>query len=131
MLVSTFRAPARGTFILGSLVWLPVGIAAIAALRGTGLPVEPQTWLTLVVIAPCGLPLALPFRRLWRGGYPGPAWIAFAVLAPATIAASLFAGLFGPLVIAGYSAVISLPAWIAARLLVQRRPFRERLIDIL
>ncbi len=126
MLVSTFRAPARGTFILGSLVWLPVGIAAIAALRGTGLPVEPQTWLTLVVIAPCGLPLALPSRRLWRGGYPGPAWIAFAVLAPATIAASLFSGLPGPLAIAGYSAVISLPAWIAARLLVQRRTVRRR-----
>ena len=131
MLVSTSRGPARGAFIFGSLVWLPVGLAVIAVLRSTGLPVEPQTWLTLVMIAPCGLPLALPCRRLLRGGYPGPAWIAFAVLAPATIAASLFAGLFGALAIAGYAAVISLPVWITARLLVQRRPFRRRLIDIL
>ena len=54
----------------GSLVWLPAGIVATAAFRGTGLPVEPQAWLTLVITAPCGLPLALACRRLRLRGYP-------------------------------------------------------------
>ena len=115
MLGSESRAPARPNFILGLLVWLPAGIVALGAFRGTELPVEPLAWLTLVAIAPCGLPLALACRRLRLRGYPRAAWAAFAVLAPATIASSLFAGLFGPLAIAIYAAVISMPVWIAAK----------------
>ena len=66
MLGSESRAPTWPNFILGSLVWLPAGIVATAAYRGMGLPVKPQAWLTLVVIAPCGhalgagLPAAAP-----------------------------------------------------------------------
>ena len=126
MLGSESRAPARPNFILYSLVWLPAGIVVTAAFRGTGLPAEPQAWLTLVIIAPCGLPLALACRRLRLRGYPAVAWVAFAALAPATIVSSLFAGLLGPVAIALYAAVISMPVWIAAKWLVQRRLVRWR-----
>ena len=115
MLGSESGAPTRPNFILGSLVWLPAGIAVTAVFRGMGLPVEPQAWLTLVIIAPCGLPLALACRRLRLRGYPRAAWVAFAVLASVTIVAALFAGLLGPLAIAIYAAVISMPVWIAAK----------------
>ena len=50
--VSTSCARVRSAFTLGSLVWLPAGLAATAILRGSGLPVEPQAWLSLIVIAP-------------------------------------------------------------------------------
>lgn len=63
----------RPGFTLGSLVWLPGGIAATAVFRGFGFPAEPQAWLSLIMIAPCGLPLTLACRRLWRQGYPGTA----------------------------------------------------------
>ncbi len=73
---------------------------------------------SLVVVAPAGLPLALASRRLWRLGHPGAAWwAAFAVLGPATVAASLLAGLLGPLAIAIYAALFSGPVWIAVAIL--------------
>ena len=97
----------------------------MASFRGTGLPVEPQAWLALVFVAPYGLPLALACRRLRLRGYPRAAWAAaFAVLGPVTIAAVLFAGLIGPVAIAIYAAVISMPVWIAAKRLVRRRLVR-------
>ena len=120
--VSTSRARVRSAFTLGSLVWLPAGIAATSVLRGFGLPVEPQAWLSLIVIAPCGLPLALACRRLRRLGYPAAAWAAMAVLGSATVGASLFAGLLGPVAIAVYAVVLSLPVWLVCRLLGRRRP---------
>ena len=40
-----------------------------------------------------------------------------AVLAPVTIAASLLAGLLGPVAVLAYAAVISLPVWIAGSFL--------------
>ena len=119
--VSTSHARVRSAFTLGSLVWLPAGIAATSVLRGFGLPVEPQAWLSLIVIAPCGLPLALACRRLRRLGYPAAAWAAMAVLGSATVGASLFAGLLGPVAIAVYAVVLSLPVWLVCRLLGRRR----------
>ena len=112
------RRPAFG---LLALSWLPVGIAATALVRGMPCPVEPSAWLSLVVTAPCGLPLALACRRLWRAEYPGTAWAAFAILAPVTAVASLFAGLLGPVAIAIYALVISAPVWILSAFLRRRR----------
>ena len=82
---------------------------------------------SLVLVAPCGLPLALGCRRLWRLGYRRGAWWAGialgAVIVAAslvTVAASLVAGLLGPVAIALYSAGLSLPVWIAWRWLARR-----------
>lgn len=118
-------AHSRTAFILGSLLWLPAGIAVTGLFRNSGLPEEPGLWpmmalmmaQSLIVIAPCGLPLTLACRRLWRRGYPRTAWAAMAVLAPITVGVSLFAGLLGPIAIALYAAVLSLPVWITAGIL--------------
>ena len=81
---------------------------------------EPATWamlplsaVALLPVAPCGLPLALGCRRLWRLGYPRTAWTAGVVLGVVTVAASLVAGLLGPLAIAIYAVILSLPVWVA------------------
>ena len=103
---------SRARFWLAALLWVPMGIAATAVIRGFGLPLEPQAWLSLLVIAPCGLPLAFAWSALRRLGYPGAARAVCGVLAVATIVLSLFAGLLGPVAIAAYAIVASLPAWI-------------------
>lgn len=113
----------RRRFWLLALLWLPVGVAATATFRfapgaGGG---EPVVWLpallmsvpALVVVAPCGLPLALGCRRLWRQGYPRAAWATGIGLGTLTVAASLLAGLLGPIAILVYAAVLSLPVWAA------------------
>ena len=112
----------RGFWVL-ALLWLPVGVVAQALVRflpETGLPGSPHLWpavLTaagsLVLVAPCGLPLALGCRRMWRLGYrrgAGWVWIALGVV---TVAASVVAGLLGPIAIALYAIVLSLPVWAA------------------
>ena len=112
----------RGFWLL-ALLWLPAGVMATAVVRfgpGTG-SVPPGMWMmamlmsagSLVFVAPCGLPLALGCRRVWRLGYHRGAWWAGIGLGAVTVAASLLAGLLGPLAIAVYAAVISLPVWIA------------------
>ena len=66
-----------------ALLWLPAGVVGQAIVRfgtDTGPPAEPGMWLatvpmmavSLVPVAPCGLPLALGCRRLWWLGYPQP-----------------------------------------------------------
>ena len=102
-----------------ALLWLPAGVAAQAAVRfapGTG--DAPGAWLpalmgagSLLLVAPCGLPLALGCRRLWRLGYKRAAWAAGIGLGAVTVGASLVAGLLGPIAIAVYAVVLSLPAW--------------------
>ena len=76
---------------------------------------------SLIVVAPAGLPLALACRQLRRLGYVRATWAAIAVLAPATVAASLLAGLLGPVAIAIYAVLLSLPVWIAVAVLRRRR----------
>ena len=95
-------------------LWLPAGIVVAAAVFRGNMPllVDPQAWLALLVVAPCGLPLAGACRRLLRIGYRVTAWAVFAVLAPFTAVASLFAGLLGPVAILAYALVLSAPAWI-------------------
>ena len=114
-----------------ALLWLPAGLAATAAVRFApehGLPAAgsmvPAMLLmtagSLVLVAPCGLPLALGCRRLWRLGYRRGAWWAGIALGAVTVAASLVAGLRGSVAIALYSAGLSLPVWIAWRWLARR-----------
>ena len=63
-----------------ALLWLPAGIAAQAAVRfgpdalaagapGPWLATMAVEGLSLAALVPCGLPLALGCRRLWRLGY--------------------------------------------------------------
>ena len=104
----------RGFWAL-ALLWLPVGVVASAVVR---LGTEPAMWMSmlmamgsLVPVAPCGLPLALGCRRLWRLGYRRTAWTAGVGLGAVTVAASLVAGLLGPIAIALYAVTLSLPVW--------------------
>ena len=109
---------------------LPAGVVATAAVRFLpehGLPDAAGMWPamllmsagSLVPVAPCGMPLALACRRVWRLGYRRGAWAAGIGLGAVTVAASLVAGLLGPIAIAVYAAVLSLPVWIAWRCLVR------------
>ena len=107
-----------------ALLWLPAGIVAQAAVRfgpealaeGT---LEPwlgamaMEGLSLAPFAPCGLPLALGCRRLWRLGYRRAAWIAGVGLGAITIPVAVFAGLLGPLAIAAGAVLLGLPVWFA------------------
>lgn len=114
----------RGFWLL-ALLWLPAGIVATTMVRMVGGP-EPlsdhRMWAPIVLIAapslifvaPCGLPLALASRWLWRLGYRRAAWSAGIGLGAVTVLASLIAGLLGPLGIAAYAAILSVPVWLAA-----------------
>ena len=99
-------------FAAASLLWLPAGIVALTLVRGFGLPPETDSWLLLAVTAPCGLPLALAWLALRSAGWRRIAWTVFAVLGPLSVLGALAGGLLGPVGIAGYTAVLSLPAWI-------------------
>ena len=122
---------ARNGFGLLALLWLPAGVVLQAAVRfapEAGGATDPGLWLasapmavaSLVMLAPCGLPLALGCRRLWRLRYRRAAWLAGIGLGAVTVAASLAAGLLGPVVIAVYAMVLSLPVWSAWWWLVRR-----------
>ena len=80
----------------------------------------PTMAVSLLPVAVCGLPLALGCRRLWWRGYRRGAWLAGTVLGAATVVASLVAGLLGPVAIAVYAVVLSVPVWIAWYWLVRR-----------
>ena len=121
----------RWRFWALALLWLPAGLVVQAIVRfgaDSGPAAEPGMWLatvpmmvgSLVPVAPCGLPLALGCRRLWWLGYQRGAWVAGMVLGAATVAASLVAGLLGPVAIAVYAVVLSVPVWIAWYWLARR-----------
>ena len=80
----------------------------------------PMMAVSLLPVAACGLPLALGCRRLWRLGYRRGAWMAGIGLGAATVAASVVAGLLGPIAIALYAVVLSVPVWIAWYWLLRR-----------
>ena len=113
----------KSLFWIWALAWLPAGVVIVSVARsGPGfqtleqMPMvfmaAPMALLSLIPVAPCGLPLALAWRQIQRLGHPRAAWAAAVVLAPLTAFASLFAGLLGPVAIAVYAAVLSVPAWI-------------------
>ena len=120
------RRPSRGKFWLLALLWLPLGIAATAVVRGFGLPLESQAWLSLVVVASCGLPLAFAWSAIHGLGYPRTAGSICGILALATAVLSLMAGLLGPIGIAAYAIVLSLPAWVLYAIL--RLRVRQELV---
>ena len=114
----------RWRFWALALLWLPTGVVATAVVRfgaDGGMAAEPAMWLatvpmmvgSLVPVAPCGLPLALGCRRLWRLGYRRGAWTAGIGLGAVMVPASLVAGLLGPVAVALYAVVLSVPVWIA------------------
>ena len=119
-------ARPRWHFWPPALLWLPAGMMVQAAVRfgGTAEPMTPPTLVTaagsLIVVAPCGLPLALACRRLWRLGYRRTAWGWGVGLGAVTLYATLVAGLLGPIAIVLFALVLSLPAWIAACWLARR-----------
>lgn len=115
------RKMRRGFWPL-ALLWLPAAVVVQAAVRflpeSSGAP-EAGMWMmaaimsasSLIVLAPCGLPLALGCRRLWRLGYRRVAWWLGISLGALTAAASVFAGLLGPVAIAVCALLLSIPVW--------------------
>ena len=121
----------RWRFWALALLWLPAGVVVQAIVRfgaDPGPPAEPGAWLatmpmmavSLLPVAPCGLPLALGCRRLWRLGHRRAAWMAGIGLGAVTVEASVVAGLLGPIVIAIYAVVLSVPVWVAWYWLLRR-----------
>ena len=111
----------RGFWAL-ALLWLPAGVVAQALVRflpetgpqadaGLSATMLPMLAASLVVVAPCGLPLALGCRRVWRLGYRRGARWAWIGLGAVTVAAAVLAGLLGPVAIAVYAIALSLPVW--------------------
>ena len=126
-------AHSRHAFLIGSLIWLPLGLMLTSVVRFPEQLASPMGWLallpalgSLIIVAPCGLPLTLACRRLWRLGYRDAAWAAMAVLGLITVAATLLAGLLGPVAIAAYAIILSLPVWIAAAIVGRRRNNKAR-----
>ena len=114
-----------------ALLWLPAGVVAQALVRfmpetgtqadaGLSAAMLPMLAGSLVLVVPCGLPLALGCRRVWRLGYRRGARWAWIGLGAVTVAASVVAGLLGPVAIAVYAVVLSVPVWIAWCWLVRR-----------
>ncbi len=135
-LVHRYRMDGRGWigrhgFRALALLWLPAGIAAQAAVRFGPDAVAagaPGPWLAamameevlLAPLVPCGLPLALGCRRLWRLGYRRGAWTAGIALGTATVMAALPAGLLGRVAIAVWAVALGAPVWLAWWLLAWR-----------
>ena len=114
----------RNGFWALALCWLPAGVFVQAAVRfvpqAGGAPETGMLMMaavmsvpSLVVLAPCGLPLALGCRRLWRLGRRRAAWWLGVSLGALTVAASVFAGLLGPVAIAVTALLASAPVWAA------------------
>ena len=114
-----------------ALLWLPVGVVTTTAfhfmlemtpseMTGMWLPMVMAAAPSLIVVAPCGLPLALACRRLWWLGFRRAAWGVGVALGTVTVAALLLPGLLGPLAIVVTAVVFSLPVWIAALWLARR-----------
>ena len=111
---------ARHGFWPLALLWLPAGVVAQAVLRfgpsaGAFADVGEAmaAFGSLAVAVPCGLPLALGCRRLWRLGYRRGAGLVGMILGVATVWAAVVAGLLGPAAIAIGAMLLSLPVWIA------------------
>ncbi len=121
------RLARRGFWPL-ALLWLPAGVVAQAVLRfgaSAGALADSGAAVSalgsLILLVPCGLPLALGCRSLWRLGYRRTAWTAGIGLGALTTVAAVFAGLLGPVAIAAYTTLFSLPVWVARWRLARRR----------
>ena len=107
-----------------ALLWLPAGIVVQAAVRfgpdavaagtlGPWLAAMAMEGLSLAPLVPCGLPLALGCRRIWRLGYRRAAWTGGVGLGAITIPVTVFAGLLGPPAIAVCAIALGVPVWFA------------------
>ena len=114
----------RWGFWILALLWLPAGLAATGVVQFAAPGASPgDFWMwmsvvlvsgaTLLVMAPCGLPLALGCRGVWRLGHRRAAWAAGLVLGVVTVEAVPFGGLHGLLAIASSALGASLPVWAA------------------
>ena len=131
LLMHRYRMEGRGWigrhgFWPQELLWPPAGIVAPsdrspgqeAAVRfrtdaverlEAWLATEAMEVLSLAPLVPCGLPLTLGCRRLWRLGYRRGAWAAGVALGVVTLPA----GLLGPLAIVVCAVALGPPAWIS------------------
>ena len=117
----------RCGFWLLALLWLPAGVTAQAAIRfgaSAGMFANSGELFaalgSLVPVALCGLPLALGCRSVWRLGYRRTAWVTGIGLGAPTVASAVFAGLLGPVAVAAWAVLFSLPVWIARFWLARR-----------
>ncbi len=125
--MKVFERVRRYAFWPLALLWLPVGVVAQAAVR---FPPErysaadpamlAEAAASLAVLVPCGLPLSLACRRLWRIGYRRSALWTWVALGTVSVAGAIAAGLLGPLAIVICTVALSLPAWGASFWLSRR-----------
>ena len=101
-----------------ALVWLPTAMLVLAPAVGEALQAGPEGW---VYLALGGVPLGLAWMVL-RRGRPVLTWMAFMMLAPASLIWCLGAADAGPARQAGVAAVIGLPCWLLALAPRRRRP---------
>ena len=113
---------------LGALMWLPAAFYAAGAATAGDPPwlADPDGWLYLAFLAAGGVPLVRACGRVRRMGYPGAAWMAFGILAPATVAVSVYMTPHGALWVAACAAATSLPAWLPYGLGCLNRRTRRR-----
>lgn len=114
-------------FWLSALLWLPAGMVAITLARlglGNGFAIPPAELpmmaASLVMVSPCGLPLALGCRWLWRLGRRRSTRVSGAVLGLFTVYTTIIAGLLGPVAIVVCAVCLSLPVWAMAWFLSRR-----------
>ena len=104
--------------------WLPVGIVAQAAARfgsdaveagrlGPWLAVMAMEGLSLAPLVPCGLPLALGCRKLWRLGYRARRLDHGRRVRRGDGNGDAAGRLLGPVAVAAWAVLLSLPVWIA------------------
>lgn len=127
---------SRHSFLIGSLLWLPAGVLLTTFVRFGEQFANPMIWFgllanlgSLIIVAPCGLPLAFACRKLWRNGYRQAAWSTMIGLGLITVVATLAAGLLGPIAIAVYAIVLSLPVWLAVAIIGYRNRRRAQRAD--
>ena len=99
-----------------ALLWLPAGVVSQAAARfamDIWSAAAPTADASLAVLVPCGLPLALGCRRLWRLGRRRCAWLIVIALGVVAVAVPLVAGPFWLEAAAVCAVVSSLPVWAA------------------
>ena len=111
-------------FWLAALLWLPVGIALTGGVQsvagfGTAMTLEGAGWLVLLAL--CGLPLAVGCRRLRQLGYRRVAWIAGAAIGAVTVSAALAGGPLGPVWVAFHTLILGAAVWLIWPLLPRRR----------
>ena len=108
-------------------LWLPIGVLVASLLRFDLQPSMlfslPAMILGLVMAWPGGIPLTLALRLLHHHSRPL-AYGCAAVLCPLSVGAATVGGLFGPIGIWIYTAIISLPAWLVLWLVTRLRRWR-------